>query len=248
MIRYPVLLFDLFGTLVHFTARVPAVQVAGETRRSTMHWLVEAAARELPGVRFSDFLLAIGQVTAEIVSGRAPEYLEVPSRQRFQRALALLGVPEPERRAAAERLSLAHMAHLAGQTEMPAEHGALLRELGRDRVLGLVSNFDHAPTARSVLRREGIEEVFRAVLISEEFGRRKPHPAIFEEALRRLGAGRTETLYVGDTVEEDVRGAYAAGIDVAWIDVEGAGAPGGAAPPSHILRRLTDLRSVLSEV
>ena len=246
MIRYPVILFDLFGTIVRFTARVPAVRVGGEVRRSTMAWLEAAVERELPGVRFGDFEAAIGQVTAEIVRGRPPEYLEVHSRLRFQRALALVGCDGASAAETAERLSLAHMAHLASQTEMPAEHRALLVDLGRDRILGLVSNFDHAATARSILAREGIDDLFRVILISDEVGRRKPHPAIFEQALGCLGARRDEALYVGDTIEDDVRGARAAGIDVAWIDAAGAGVPEGAAPPTWTLGRLTDLRAILA--
>ena len=244
---YPVLLFDLFGTLVHFTSRVPSVQIAGETRRSTMHWLEDTVSRELPHVSFSDFLLAIGTVTSEIVTGRPPDYLEVSSQERFARALARLNAPESGRAGLAERLSLAHMAHLAGQTVMPPEHGELLRELGRDRVLGLLSNFDHGPTAHAILRREGIEDLFRVVLISEEFGRRKPHPAIFTKALKELGAAASEVLYIGDTFEDDVAGARAAGIEAAWIDAKGAGISAGSNAPAHVLCRLTDLAPLLGD-
>ena len=40
----------------------------------------------------------------------------------------------------------------------------------------------------------------------------KPHPAIFEEALRRLGVEAKETVFVGDMVWADVQGAQALGM------------------------------------
>jgi putative hydrolase of the HAD superfamily len=243
--RYPFLLFDLFGTVVHFSSRVPSVQVAGETRRSTMYWLEAEVGRELPDVRFDDFLSAIGRVTEEIVRGRAPEFLEVPSQQRFARALERLGVTGPGADETAGRLSQAHMAHLAKQTHTPAEHAMLLRELAGDHILGLVSNFDHGATARAILRRDGIEDLFRVVLISDGFGRRKPHPAIFVEGLRLLGASADRSLYVGDTLEDDVGGARRAGLDVAWIDTKGTLPVPDDLHPTHTLRRLVDLPHVL---
>src|SRR5262245_47769774 len=85
-------LFDLFGTVVHFAPQVPVIEVAGTAWRSTMGWLREAAASELPQVPFDDLLPALLQVTEEIVRQRPPEYFEVPSRERFRRALLRLGI------------------------------------------------------------------------------------------------------------------------------------------------------------
>ena len=43
----------------------------------------------------------------------------------------------------------------------------------------------------------------------------KPQPAIFEEARRRVGGGRL--LMVGDSLETDVAGARAVGLDAALV-------------------------------
>lgn len=45
----------------------------------------------------------------------------------------------------------------------------------------------------------------------------KPHPAMFAEALRRLGTRPDETLMVGDRLETDIEGAAAAGLKTALI-------------------------------
>lgn len=45
----------------------------------------------------------------------------------------------------------------------------------------------------------------------------KPYPAMFNEALRRLGTEAPETLMVGDRLETDIDGAHAAGLQTALI-------------------------------
>ncbi|MFQ5665265.1 MAG: HAD family hydrolase [Candidatus Binatia bacterium] len=241
-----VLLFDLFGTVVQFVAQVPTVAVAGTAQRTTLGWLREAAERELPAVRFADLLSALMHVTQEIVRQRPPEYREVPSRERFRRALMRLGVEAGRAPALAERLSLTHMEHLASMTVLPPEHAALLRGLAVRYRLGLVSNFDHAATARRVLARHGIAPLFATVVISEEFGRRKPHAAIFQAALRNLGASTAEALFIGDSACDDVLGAHNARMPVVWLNSRGEPLPPGMLPPEHVIRQLTDLPALLA--
>ncbi len=241
------LLFDLFGTVVQFKPQVPTVEVAGAPWRTTMGWLGETAERELPNVSFDDLLLALMQVTEDIVRQRPPEYLEVPSRERFRRALLRVGVTAEQASDIAERLSLAHMAHLASMTVFPPEHLVLLRDLATRYPLALVSNFDHGPTARRVLHDHGIAAFFPTTLISAEFGRRKPHPAIFEAALQGVGVGAAEALFIGDSVGDDVVGAHGAGVPVAWLNAKNTPLAAGAAVPRYVIGRLTDLPVVLAQ-
>jgi len=245
--RYRALVFDLFDTVVLFSQRVPTIQVAGTTWRSTMGWLREQLERDLPGVAFDDFLTAMTEVTREIVGERHPQYYEVPSRERFRRVLARLGHDHPAARQTAERLSLGHMAHLAASTEMPAEHEMLLRRLKRTFALGLVSNFDHGPTAMDVLSRHNIAGLFSSTIVSAYFGRRKPHPDIFREALRQLDCPPGAALFIGDTLDDDVAGAAAAGMDVVWLNRRDQPRPQGTPAPTYTIRRLSDLAELLLE-
>lgn len=243
---YRVLLFDLFGTIVHFTAQVPTLQFPGEAWRSTMQWLQPDAERELPEVPFELFSAAVLEVTAEIVRARPPDFIEVLSTERFRRVLLRLGLEPARAERIAPKLCLAHMDHLASRTEMPEPHRKLLEELAPTYALGLISNFDHAPTARGILSDAGVSGFFRTTLISAEFGRRKPHPAIFASALRQLGATTREALFIGDSVSDDVRGAQAAGIDVAWINRNGESLFEGP-PPNFTLNDICDLPVILRE-
>jgi putative hydrolase of the HAD superfamily len=89
--------------------------------------------------------------------------------------------------------------------------------------VAVVSNNDG--TAEDQLRRFGICQVgagplpaVTVVVDSRLVGVAKPDPAIFRPALAALGTAPERTLYVGDTVHADVRGATAAGMPVVQLD------------------------------
>ncbi|MFL5869475.1 MAG: HAD family hydrolase [Solirubrobacterales bacterium] len=94
-----------------------------------------------------------------------------------------------------------------------------LASLGVRRVC--VSNWDYA--LPEVLDRTGLATGFDAVITSASVGARKPDPAIFRVALEAAGCAPHEALVVGDTPEEDIAGARAAGIPALLIDRDGGG-------------------------
>jgi FMN phosphatase YigB (HAD superfamily) len=66
---------------------------------------------------------------------------------------------------------------------------------------------------REVLRRHGLLDYFDVTVFSNEFGRAKPHPSIFEHTLGELGGiAPGDALHVGDLEELDVEGARRAGL------------------------------------
>jgi putative hydrolase of the HAD superfamily len=97
-----------------------------------------------------------------------------------------------------------------------------LREL-HERGLRVVavSNWDCSLPA--VLGRCGLGGLLDGAVSSAVAGARKPDPAIFRQALELAGCGPEEALHVGDTAEEDVEGARAAGIRPLLIDRDGNG-------------------------
>lgn len=210
------LLFDLFGTVVHFSTQAPIAEVSG-TRWVTMGWLEEVATARLPSVPFESLVGALLETTKEIVRQRPPEYLEVPSSERFRRALSKLDIVGDAAWAVAQELSHAHMGYLASSTYLPEGYAEVLQQLREQYQLGLVSNFDHGATARHVLTKHAVHDCFDAVVISEELGRRKPHRSIFEHACQRLGVSAAEALFIGDNPKEDIEGAQAAGLRTVWV-------------------------------
>jgi putative hydrolase of the HAD superfamily len=85
----------------------------------------------------------------------------------------------------------------------------LIRRITENYKLGLVSNFTYAPVIYASLRKLGISQFFNAVLVSDDTGWRKPHRKIFQDALRKLQAAADETVYIGDSPIEDIKGAQA---------------------------------------
>lgn len=100
--------------------------------------------------------------------------------------------------------------------------GPALAELrGTGVRLACVSNWD--VSLPSVLDRCGLADGLDAVVTSAAVGARKPDPAIFAAALEAAGCVPGEALHVGDTEDEDIEGARAAGIRALLIDRDGGG-------------------------
>jgi HAD superfamily hydrolase (TIGR01549 family) len=93
----------------------------------------------------------------------------------------------------------------------------VLMEASTKYKLGLVSNFTYAPVIYAGLRKLGINQFFNAVLVSDEVGWRKPQPKIFNEALKRLKVSPHETVYVGDSPLEDIKGANATNMKTVFV-------------------------------
>jgi len=92
-----------------------------------------------------------------------------------------------------------------------------LEELRAHRLkLGLVSN-----TGRNLdefVRHHGLD--VDAALSSGTHGKTKPHPTIFQAALERLEVEAAAAVMVGDSIEDDVRGARALGMTAFLLDRE----------------------------
>lgn len=98
---------------------------------------------------------------------------------------------------------------------------ALTALRARGLTLVCVSNWD--VSLGEVLDRCGLGGALDGVLSSAGAGSRKPDPAIFSVALELARCAPSEALHVGDTEDEDVAGARAAGIPCLLLDREGAG-------------------------
>jgi FMN phosphatase YigB (HAD superfamily) len=70
------------------------------------------------------------------------------------------------------------------------------------------------------LERHGLARYFRFVVTSADAGLRKPAAGIFAEALARLGVAAADAWFVGDTLEEDIAGARAAGLRPIWMALQ----------------------------
>ena len=121
---------------------------------------------------------------------------------------------------------------------------ALLAELKRQEIpWGVVTNggaFQHTK-----LRLVGVYELAPFVIVSGDFGCDKPAPDIFLEVLRKLESPAPHrTLFVGDNVATDIKGAQGVGMLTAWIKL-GRCFPTYLPFPDYLIDHVDELRPVL---
>lgn len=197
------MLFDWGDTLFQFAYDEPLLEAGWEAG------LTALARDELPGHDATAARFRERYMPLLFVPGALDE-VEYPGLVR--ELLESFGVEveddELDRFLAAEHAAW-EPARLVG-----AHTHALLDSL-RERGLatGLVSNaFDPGWLLHEDLARMGLAERLDAAVFSSEVGKRKPHPAIFEAALERLGVAPGDALFVGDRRLEDVQGAKELGM------------------------------------
>lgn len=206
------ILFDALGTLV--ALKPPAPQLRRELQTRFAIDVTEAEAEHAIAAE-------IAYYRSHLDEGREADSLAA-LRGRCAEALRS-ELPQSAALTNAE-LTDALLASLRFQA-FPDVHGALADARARGRRLAVVSNWD--VSLHDVLARLDLAPLLDAVVTSAQVGARKPSPAIFEAALRTLGAAPAEALHVGDSLEEDVTGARRAGIEPVLISRDGTGGPPG---------------------
>ena len=112
---------------------------------------------------------------------------------------------------------------LAWTGMIPGALDSLRRLADTGVALGIVSNSNGTVEEQLLTQRicqvgegEGVPVV--VVLDSAVIGIEKPHPGIFEHALRALGVDASRAIHVGDTGWADIAGARAAGVRPIHLD------------------------------
>ena len=94
----------------------------------------------------------------------------------------------------------------------------LLAELRNHKIkTALVSNAERALTEIDFADTNFPTELFDFVVLSSDIGVEKPQPDIYEHALEQLGVTADRTIYVGDSLPNDVMGPAALGMRSIWI-------------------------------
>jgi putative hydrolase of the HAD superfamily len=203
-------LFDFFGTLVEYSA-------------SWIHQGFErshAVLRENGAtLEYAAFVEAVDAVFAEHEE-RASSTLDEYTMDEVCRALLTRTLPRAPSDAALRVYRDTYLAEWSKGVRYIPGVPELLAQLAERFVLVLVTNTHHAEFVRGHLAAMAIENRFTAVVASDEHGRRKPSPCIFERALSLSGGTREGSLYVGDSFAADYRGATGAGLRCVLIDPE----------------------------
>jgi putative hydrolase of the HAD superfamily len=201
-------LLDALGTLV--ALEPPAPRLRRLLAESGFDVTEERAA--------AGFAAEIAYYLDHHLDGSDPERLERlrdRSAEEMRRALDIPGLDH----ATARRAMLGSLEFTAYPDVLPAL--AELRDGGRRLVVA--SNWDCSLPAW--LEPAGVLELVDGVVTSAEVGAAKPSPRVFERALSLAGVEPAEALHVGDTLDNDVEGAAAAGVRGVLLQREGAPPP-----------------------
>lgn len=117
---------------------------------------------------------------------------------------------------------------------------AVVESLTPQYLLCVASTTDTAPLLRD-LARAGLR--FQHVFTSEDLGAYKPSPAFYQPILRALALSPKETVFVGDSLKDDVTGPKKVGMRAVWVNRKSL--PVGDVFPDAIVSSLEGLPGVL---
>ena len=220
---YSCILFDADDTLFHFDAFSGLQQLFSR---------YQLAFDQAEFGRYQQLNLPLwqqyqaGQISAEQLQNR-----------RFMPYAEKLGV-------AAAQLNHEFLLTMADICTLLPGAKELLDALAGKAQLGIITNgFTQMQQLR--LERCGVAQFFQSLVISEQVGVAKPHPAIFQHAMASMGhPPKSQTLMVGDNIVADVQGAQNAGIAGCWLNHQQSAAPHGI-QPDYEVTSLTELQQLL---
>ncbi len=237
-------LFDYGHTLIYFDERPHSALVGAYEKVNRL--LAETLERDVPAahVLIERVSKTVDEeIQRDYAAGR-PEEVEIA--MIYDTALRGLGL-ELEQELIEQVMELEQEGWLNSVHAGPDVIATLEALRNRGLRLGVVSNAAYLPRLmKEQLTALGLAPYFDAVTFSSEIGVRKPHPAIYADALRKLGAEPSRTLFVGDRVREDVQGPKALGMRAVltreWRQEDDPGLA------DFVIQRLGELPAIVSRL
>ncbi|SDH49534.1 putative hydrolase of the HAD superfamily [Alteribacillus persepolensis] len=112
---------------------------------------------------------------------------------------------------------------------------ALLLWLKKQKVsIGVITNGKRRIQSEK-MQQLGITQYIpiQHLIVSNEIGVKKPEKSIFDIALETINGDREHALFIGDSWEQDVQGAIAAGWDAVFLDTRKEHKTDGYPPVAH---------------
>jgi putative hydrolase of the HAD superfamily len=237
-------LFDYGHTLIYFDERPHSALLGAYENVNRL--LADTLEREVPAAQV--MIEKVSQrVDAEIQRDYATGRLEeVEIAGIYDTALRSIGLEvEPE---LIERVMELEQEGWLSSVHLGPDVVRTLEDLRRQGLrLGVVSNAAYLPRLmKAQLAWLGLAKYFAGVTFSSEIGVRKPHPAIYQDALAKVGVEPSRTVFVGDRVREDVQGPQSLGMRAVLTREWRQETDPGAA--DFVIERLGDLPAVVNRL
>lgn len=111
--------------------------------------------------------------------------------------------------------------------------------------LAVVSDAQSA-YAVSELHAVGLLDYFNPVIVSGDYGYRKPDPRLFQKALAVLGVRPEQALYIGNDMYHDIWGAQEVGMKAIMISYNHADISSEAITPDYIIYTFSELMQAVN--
>jgi FMN hydrolase / 5-amino-6-(5-phospho-D-ribitylamino)uracil phosphatase len=222
-----VIAFDVDGTLVDL---LPAI-----------HAGLAAALDELRALTPAATSLGAAHLQADcaaILAGRRDAPIAEVRRAGLARTLAGLGVTDPH---ALDRVAAAFFVARYAELRLYPDALPTLTALRPEYILGVGSN------GNSHARRCGLGDMFAFEVYAHVDGvPPKPGPGFFARLVAAAGADPGDIVYVGDSLDDDMVPAAAAGLRTVWLNRLGAPVPDGLRCDA-VITTLADLPATLQD-
>lgn len=114
----------------------------------------------------------------------------------------------------------------------------VLEYLSSKYKLAIITN-GYEEVQRKKIKTLQIEKFFSYIFVSETEGYSKPSSQIFINACELLGSDKRKTVFIGDHIENDIYGAYNAGLIPIWLNCDEENV-------NLNLTKISDLRDLLT--
>ena len=220
------ILFDLDNTLIDF------MKFKRETAR--------AAARAMAAKGLPDTQANIYRKIFETYDRYGIEY-----QKTFYRVIKPYGLEVGQAERVQQAAIIAYLKRKFSVLRPYPSVKPVLRALGKRFRLGIVTD---APRNKAWQRLFlcGLDDMFEFVVTADDAGKKKPHRAPFELALKKLGVRPSEVLFVGDNPGRDMKGAKRMGMKTCLAEY-GVEKKMGKTTSDYRIRKLNDLPCLIEK-
>jgi len=235
------LLFDFGGTLdgpLHWLDRfLGQYRAAGiEITRAELDGAFEHATQA--GYRAGRVIARFGMV--DLIRFLVGSQVEFLAHQGPQRLRARFGASDAKgRHQTVEQIAAGFIGVTRAGLDANRE---ILEVLQRRFRLGVVSNF--YGNLDGILKEAGMTNLIDSITDSGRVGIFKPHPGIFESALRGLRVPPASAAMVGDSPDKDCAPAHRLGLTTVWYRAGGSGDGRHCASADYTIASLGELASI----
>ena len=227
LMKYEILLFDVYNTLLDFDAN--EAESFKNMIRDKGHEYLEEMYEKYKEMNHGMWkALERGEITVnELIN------------TRFAKLMSMYG--ENVDGADYEKTYRSYLNK--GIQEMPYVH-EVLSEFNKDYKLYVITN-GLVETQKYRMKGSGLDKYFESSFISEKVGANKPSSIFFDHVKNNIeGFDASKALVIGDSLTSDIKGGNLAGIDTCWICREGT-VNDTEIKPTYVINSLRELNNIL---